>query len=158
MQQTATREPVCLAAPGFGAHAGFCSSDEAGAFFLTANHTTWHPNQDLKVSANGAPAQQVPVYYTVGWWNQTQPIELQLTKGKNSLTFTRTSTRELVFKEFLLARKKPDVPAPPGNFTPSPAPVFPNSSAYIEVAADTTCIKQGAGQWRLPTMRPSTRA
>ena len=105
MQPTATREPVCLAAPGFGAHAGFCSSDEAGAFFLTANHTTWHPNQDLKVSANGAPAQQVPVYYTVGWWNQTQPIELQLTKGKNSLTFTRTSTRELVFKEFLLAKK-----------------------------------------------------
>jgi hypothetical protein len=30
------------------------------------------------------------VYYTVGWWNASVPIEVQLTQGKNTLTFTRT--------------------------------------------------------------------
>jgi hypothetical protein len=119
------------------------TADDAGAYYLTANHTTWHPNQNLSVSVNGGAAQDVPVYYTVGWWNQTEPVELALTKGKNMLSFTRTSTRELVFKDFVLYKKKPDIRPPPGNYTPTPAPVFPNKNAYIEVPADTTCVKQG---------------
>ena len=107
------------------------------------NHTTWHPNQDLSVSVNGAAKVEVPVYYTFGWWNETQPIEVALTAGKNTLTFSRITCRELVFKEFFLFKKKPVFPAPPGNYTPTPAPTYPNASAYIEVPADTTCIKQG---------------
>ena len=61
-----------------------------GEYYLTANHTTWHPNQNLSVSVNDAPNQDVPVYYTVGWWNETEPIEVALKAGKNTLSFTRT--------------------------------------------------------------------
>ena len=92
---------------------------------------------------------QVPTYYTFGWWNQTQPIEVKLTAGKNTLSFTRRSGRPLVFKEFFLYKTKPVFPAPAGNYTPTPFPVYPNSSAYIEVPADTTCIKQGIVSTRL---------
>ena len=68
---------------------------------------------------------------------------MQLTKGKNTLSFTRTSVRPLVFKNFMLYKKKPDVRPPPANFTPTPAPVYPDKSAYIEVPVNTNCIKQG---------------
>ena len=116
---------------------------DAGEYYLTANHTTWHPNQNLSVSVNDSPTQDVPVYYTVGWWNETEPIEVQLTKGQNTLSFTRSSCRPLVFKDFKLYKKKPDVRPPPGNFTPTPAPVYPDKAQYIEVPANTNCIKQG---------------
>jgi len=116
----------------------------AGSHYLTANFTTYHYAQDLYVSVNGAKAVEVPIYYSVGWWNQSTPIEVALTTGQNSLTFTRTSTREVVFNEFLLYREKPVVPQPPGNFTPPPAPPpAPPGGAYIEVPADTTCTAQG---------------
>jgi hypothetical protein len=127
-------------ASGAGAITYEVKAAAAGSFYLTANHTTFHMNQDLSVSVNGADAVKVPVYYTVGWWNQTQPVEVTLTEGTNTLTFTRNTTRELVFKEFFLYTHKPDVPPPSGNFTPHPDP---NPSQYIEVPASTTCFKQG---------------
>ena len=100
---------------------------------MQANHSTWHPNQNLSVSVNGEANIGVPVYYTVGWWNETLPVEVSLKSGKNTLSFTRTSVRELVFKEFKLYKKAPHVNPPPGNFTPTPAPVYPDKSDYIEV-------------------------
>jgi hypothetical protein len=111
-----------------------------GSYYLTANHTTFHMNQDLSVSVNGAAAVKVPVYYTVGWWNQTQPVEVALTKGRNTITFSRNTTRELVFKQFFIYTHKPDIPPPNGNFTPHPDPT---PSQYIEVPASTSCFKQG---------------
>ena len=105
--------------------------------------STWHMDQDLNVSVNGAAARSVPVYYTVGWWNQTLPIEVALRAGTNTLSFTRTSGRPLVIKAFRLYRKKPSVPAPIDDYTPSPPPPFPPTGAYIEVPADTNCVKQG---------------
>ena len=113
----------------------------AGSFYLTANFTTYHMNQDLNVSVNGGASVKVPVFYTVGWWNQTQPVELELAKGSNTLAFTRNTTRELVFKEFFLYAKEPVVPKPNGSFYPVPAPPPPND--YIEESAGTNCFKQG---------------
>lgn len=115
----------------------------AGAYYLTSNFTTWHMDQDLSVSVNGGAAVPVPVFYTVGWWNETLPIQVDLAKGANTLTFSRTSTRALVFKEFFLYKAKPTVVAPIAAYTPSPTPPFPNASQYIEVPATTTCAKQG---------------
>ena len=114
---------------------------EGGPRYLTANITTWHMNTDLQLVTNTSQTPiTVPVYYTVGWWNQTQPVQIALVKGKNVLTFMRSSTRELGIKEFRLYINKPDVPPPPSNYTPSPPPK-PND--YIEVSAMTTCVKQG---------------
>ena len=65
---------------------------------------------------------QVPVYYTVGWWNQTQPVEVALKKGHNTITFSRNTTRVLAFKQFFIYPHKPNIPPPNGNFTPHPDP------------------------------------
>jgi hypothetical protein len=114
----------------------------AATYYLVANFTTWHVNQDLMVSTNasrGATAA-VPVYYTKGWWNETQPLKVELLKGTNVISFTRSSDRELVVKDFYLYTKAPVIPAPPANYTTAPTP---SPSTYIAVPDSTTCIKQG---------------
>jgi hypothetical protein len=119
------------------------TANAAGTFYLTANFSTYHMNQDLYVAVNGGTNKSLPVFYTVGWWNRTQPVEVTLAKGVNSVTFTRTSGRDVAYKEFVLSTTKPAVPPPPGNFTPVPSPPSPPASAYIEIPAATTCQAQG---------------
>ena len=92
------------------------------------------------LSVNGNLSQPVPVFYTVGWWNETQPLEVTLVKGHNNLNFTRSTERTITFKSFVLHNKKPDVPAPFPPYTPSPTPP---PSAYHQVPPTTTCEKQG---------------
>jgi hypothetical protein len=65
-------------------------------------------------------------YYTIGYWNQTQPVAVSLAAGANTLTFTRTTEHEIAFKEFFVYKTAPDIPAPPANYTPTPAPA-PNA-------------------------------
>ena len=119
--------------------------DAAGTYYLTANHSTWHVDQDLKVSVNGVlgKVNNVPVYFTIGYWNETQALQVELAKGVNTLAFTRLSTRQLTFKEFFLYKTKPNIPAPPGNYTPQPITPPPPSSKYILEGPDTSCLKQG---------------
>jgi len=81
------------------------------------------------------------VFYTVGFWNLTQSIEVKLMKGKNVLRFTRRSVRALAFKEIFLFKTKPVIPPPPANHTPAPEP--PPVSEYIELSAGKTCVSQG---------------
>ena len=45
------------------------------------------------MSVNGAKKVAVPVFYTFGWWNESQPVEVQLTAGKNTLSFSRVTCR-----------------------------------------------------------------
>jgi hypothetical protein len=120
------------------------TASASAKYYLTANFTTWHMDQDLLVSVNDGKQQIVPLFYTVGWWNQTQPLEITLQKGTNMLSFYRTTTRPVVFKSFYVYNNAPtDIPKPPSYYVPSPAPVYPNASQYIEISADTTCEKQG---------------
>ena len=114
-----------------------------GDYFFTANFSTYHMNQDLFVSVNGGKSAPVGMFYTVGWWNETQPVPVTLAKGVNTITLTWLSGRDVAFKEFFLYTKKPDVPPSNPHYSPVPAPPSPPSSAYIEVPADTTCAKQG---------------
>jgi hypothetical protein len=117
------------------------TADKAGTFYLTVNFTTYHMNQDLMVAtgASGKP-QQVPVYYTIGYWNESDPIPIKLAQGKNGLTFTRSSDRDMALKDIILYKSRPALPMPPGNFTP--APTTPGD-AFIEESASTTCALQG---------------
>jgi len=115
-----------------------------GTMYLTANITTWHMQTTLAVTVNADARVSVPVFYTVGWWNQTQPVAIKLAKGTNTLKFDRGhSGRELVFKEFFLYKAKPDVPPPPRNHTPTPPPPSPPSSDYIQLPPGTDCVHQG---------------
>ena len=106
------------------------TAETAGTYYLTANHSTWHTDLDLMLAVNGKKVNNVPVYYTIGYWNETQPVEVNLVKGTNTLSFTRLSNGPLIFKQFYLYTKKPSIPAPPGGgFTPMPiTPPLPASS------------------------------
>merc|ERR1711865_176295 len=116
--------------------------DTAATFYFVANFTTWHMNTDLQLSTNTTTEPLlIPVYYTVGYWSETQPIKVNLVKGKNVLRFTRQSDRELAFKNFFLLKQKPIVPPAPSNHTPAPAP--PPVNDYIELPTGTTCERQG---------------
>lgn len=115
--------------------------ENAETRYLTVNHTTWHMNTDLLLETNTTKGPvNVPVYFTVGYWNQTQPIEVDLVKGKNFLKFSRSTPAEIVIKDFFLYSYKPDIPPPNPNHTTKPIPP-PND--YIEVSPMTTCVKQG---------------
>ena len=84
------------------------------------------------------------MYLTLGYWNETQSIEVDLVKGTNTLVFTRLSTTPTTFKEFSLYKNKPAIPAPPGGgFTPNPiTPPLP-ASAFILEPQTTACVLQG---------------
>ena len=119
---------------------------EAGTRFLTANISTWHINIDLLLQVNNATEDAllaVPVFYTFGYWNETQAVAVQLLAGNNVLKFMRSSeaTAPLAIKEFFIYPTKPDIPAPPANYMPLPP--APRPDKFIEVSDATTCAKQG---------------
>ena len=113
---------------------------------MTANISSWHIHIDLLLRVNNASDDAllpIPVYYTFGYWNQTQPVAVPLLAGKNELAFMRSSEsgEPMAIKEFFLYLTRPNFPAPPANYTP--APPAPRPDRFIEVPSDTTCAKQG---------------
>jgi hypothetical protein len=119
---------------------------QASTMFLTANFSTWHIDIDLQLQVNNASLdslQPVPVFFSFGYWQQTQPIPVQLNAGKNVLTFMRQGEimAPMAIKEVFLYINKPDIPLPRSNYTPAPPAPRPNK--FIEVPDDTTCAKQG---------------
>jgi hypothetical protein len=119
---------------------------EASTRYLTANFSTWHINIDLLLRVNNATDDElinVPIFYSFGNWNETQAVPVQLVAGKNVLTFMRSSeaVAPITIREFFIYLAAPDIPAPPGNFTPTPP--APRPDKFIEVPAETTCAKQG---------------
>ena len=121
--------------------------------YLTANFTTWHMQTSLTLRVTGhatplaamaAAPIRVPVFYTVGYWNQTQAVAVKLTKGINVLTFQRAySSWQIAFKEFFLYPSNPAIRPPPSNHTPTPLAPSPPGSDYIRLPAGTSCGKQG---------------
>jgi len=117
-------------------------SAEGGMFYFTANISTWHVNTDLQLTTNTTKAPlEIPVFYTVGYWKETQPVEVRLLKGRNVLQFERQLGASLNIKEFFLLKQKPIVPPPPSNHTPAPAP--PTIDSYIQLSEGLTCTSQG---------------
>jgi len=63
---------------------------KAGRYALTARVVTPSWKQHLFVSANGAKESvAIPLPFTVGMWDKTEPVEIVLAEGKNVLTFSR---------------------------------------------------------------------
>merc|ERR1712032_1576935 len=101
-------------------------------------------NQDLFLTTNTTTEQQnVSVFYTEGYWNETQPLKIKLVKGTNMLRFSRWSDRPLVFKEFFLFKTRPDIPVPDPSVTPAPAPAPVPLDSIIELPLGKTCESQG---------------
>jgi hypothetical protein len=76
----------------------------AGKYALTARVVTVQDNPALLLAANAAKETVgISVPYTIGKWQQTQPAQVSLVKGRNSLRFTRPEgSRGLAIKEFTL--------------------------------------------------------
>lgn len=63
---------------------------KAGRYALSARVATPSWKQSLQVSVNGAAQRTtMPLPFTVGMWETSQPVTVELTKGKNLLTFDR---------------------------------------------------------------------
>jgi len=74
-----------------------------GRFSMTMKLVTPSWKQKLKVSANGAEPIELELPFTVGMWGTTQPVEIELVKGRNVLTFSRLGVKqEVATKGFTL--------------------------------------------------------
>jgi len=95
----------CLA--GFKTQYEF-EAPQAGKYTLTARVATVQQGQKFVFSANDAQQPtETAVPYTLGMWQQTQPIEITLVGGKNILNFELTTgSRGVTIKDFTLTAVK----------------------------------------------------
>jgi hypothetical protein len=76
----------------------------AGKYALTATIVTpsWRQNFLLKVNGASEPIK-IELPFTVGKWETTQPVTIELKQGQNTLTFTREgNTKGISIKDFTL--------------------------------------------------------
>ena len=80
----------------------------AGKYALSARVVTVSPDQHLLVAANDVKEPVgIAVPYTLGKWEQTQPVGISLAKGKNVLHFTRAEpAKGMTIKDFTLTPVK----------------------------------------------------
>ena len=80
----------------------------AGKYMLTARVVTAQEGQKFQFAANDAKSPvEIAVPYTIGMWQQTQPVEIALVNGKNVLHFTlQDGNRGVTIKEFALTPMK----------------------------------------------------
>ena len=77
----------------------------AGKYALSARVVTVSPDQHLLVAANDAKEPvDIATPYTIGKWEQTQPVEVSLVKGKNVLRCSRggENIKGMTIKDFTL--------------------------------------------------------
>jgi len=68
---------------------------QAGDYQLSAKVVTVNRDQSLQLTLNGRDKPiDVPLPYTIGMWQDTQPVIIPLVKGKNTLSFTRSVPEE----------------------------------------------------------------
>ena len=82
---------------------------QAGTYLLTARVVTPSWKQHLFISVNGADdLVDMALPYTVGMWDTTEPVELELVKGKNVLTFSREheNVKGISIRDFTLSPVK----------------------------------------------------
>ncbi|MFT6182458.1 MAG: hypothetical protein ACJAQT_001249 [Akkermansiaceae bacterium] len=76
----------------------------AGKYQLTARVATPSWKQSFFVTPNGNKEKvEVPLPHTIGMWEKTEPVTIELTQGKNVLKFTREgSVKGISIKDFTL--------------------------------------------------------
>ena len=79
----------------------------AGKYTITSKVATIQKGQVFILSANTGSPSELPVPYTLGAWQPTQPIEVTLEKGKNTLNFElKAGSRGVTIKDFTLTPAK----------------------------------------------------
>lgn len=81
---------------------------KAGKYKLTARVVTPSWKQHLTVAANGKEPVDIALPYTVGMWDTTEPVEIELNKGENVLTFSRNheGLKGITIRDFKLVPEK----------------------------------------------------
>ena len=83
------------------------NAHSAGKYTLTAKVVTPSWQQNLVLRLNGGDkAVEIPLPYTIGMWDQTGPVTVELKKGRNVLNFSHRSDGQpkgFSIKEFKLA-------------------------------------------------------
>lgn len=81
---------------------------QAGKYALVARVVTVQTDQKLLLRPNEVREPvAIAVPYTLGQWQQTQPVEIELVKGRNVLHFTRPApSRGVTLKDFTLTPVK----------------------------------------------------
>lgn len=75
---------------------------KAGNYTVTARVATVQKGQVFLISSN-APAIETAVPYTMGMWQQTEPIKVTLAEGKNTLTVElKVGSKGVSIKDFTL--------------------------------------------------------
>lgn len=83
----------------------------AGTYALTLQVVTPSWRQKLKISANGHDAVELELPFTVGAWATTEPVQLELPRGANTLTFSRKGVEQSVAHKGLTLRQITLTPA-----------------------------------------------
>jgi len=80
----------------------------SGKYTLRARVVTTSWKQHLQVAANGAKEPiDISLPFTVGKWDKTEPVEVDLVKGRNVLRFSRQEpVKGLTIKDFTLTPVK----------------------------------------------------
>ncbi|MBI1336521.1 MAG: hypothetical protein GC164_06120 [Phycisphaera sp.] len=73
---------------------------KGGKYQLTARVVTPDWDQSLYVQANGGKEVEMPLPYTLGMWQATQPVVVELVKGKNTLTLRGPA--KVAVRDFIL--------------------------------------------------------
>lgn len=80
---------------------------KAGKYQLVAEVATVSPKQETILRLNRRTLLDVPLPYTKGLWEVSEPVIVELNEGRNSLMFTcRAPNRGVTFKKFILTPVK----------------------------------------------------
>jgi len=84
------------------------AAPQAGKYSLAVRVATAQEGQKFLISVNdGKPPIEIAVPYTIGLWQQTQPVEVVLGRGQNVLQFAvKDGSRGVTIKEFTLTPVK----------------------------------------------------
>ncbi len=83
--------------------------DKAAKYALSARVVTPSDNQHLSLAVNGATETiDIALPFTVGMWDKTKPVVIQLRKGKNVLSFSRKHDKisGVTIKDFTMTPAK----------------------------------------------------
>ncbi|MFO0824292.1 MAG: hypothetical protein U0792_14460 [Gemmataceae bacterium] len=90
-----------LGSAGFKTRYDF-EAPQAGKYTLSARVVTVQENKKISFATNDSKAIEVSVPYTIGHWQQTAPIDVDLKKGHNVLQFEILGAGRLALKDFTL--------------------------------------------------------
>jgi hypothetical protein len=76
----------------------------AGRYLLTAQVVSIHKDQQLSLTSDGLKTPlEIPIPYTLGKWEDTKPLGIELIKGRNVLRFSRKAPNSgVTVKQFTL--------------------------------------------------------